>query len=169
MKPGSHRAIVTDHKWVTSQAGTPGLEISVDIPDDFGTVDCMVGTIWMSEKSMGMARRQLKNLGFNPDTQSVGDIGGSISLREREIEIQVEEDEYKGKKKLKINFFGGRSGAAPAKEQLSALDAALAAAKKSGEEEDDAYHGPSVPPPPQTPAEPVPLNPPPGTDEGIPF
>lgn len=131
MVPGSYKAVVTDHRWTTAQSGNPGLAVTVDVIDGFGGVESMVGTIWFTPKSMGMARTQLRALGFDPDKQHVKDIGGSISLRDHECEVQIAEEDYKGRTSLKIRMFGGLPKP-PTAAQLSALDAALAAAKKSG-------------------------------------
>lgn len=170
MLPGTYRAIVTGTRWTTSQGGNAGLTVNVDV-DDNGDFVSMFGTIWFTPKSMGMARGQLKALGFDPDHQHVRDIGGEISLVDQRCEVQVVEEDYKGQKQIKIGRFGG-GPKPPSPELLASLDAKLAKAKKSGDDdgEDDAYHGPSLPPPPQPPAEPVPLNPPPAVeDSGIPF
>lgn len=135
MKPGTYKAVVTDHNWTTSASNNPGLAIQVDIPDDFGGVESMTGTIWFTSKSMGMARGQLKALGFNPDRQKARDIGSTISLRDREVSVVVAEEEYKGRKSLKISRFGA-AATPPRPEQLAGLDELLAAAKKADEREE---------------------------------
>lgn len=164
MKPGTYKAVVTDHHWTTSASNNPGLAIQVDIPDDFGGVESMTGTIWFTPKSMSMARGQLKALGFNPDRQHARDIGSSISLRDREVAVVVAEEEYKGRKSLKISRFGV-AASPPSSEQLAGLDELLAAAKKADEKEEaEAPHDESLsgnlPMPPPTPAP---------TEETLPF
>ena len=174
MQPGSYKAVVTDHRWTTAQSGNPGLAVTVDVIDGFGGVESMVGTIWFTPKSMGIARTQLRALGFDPDKQHVKDIGESISLRDHECEVQIAEEDYKGRTSLRIRMFGGLPKP-PTAAQLSALDAALAAAKKSGVWDgddaaaferanpmvpsDESLSG-NLPPPPPTPAP---------TEDSLPF
>lgn len=131
LQPGSYKAVVTEHHWTTSQAETPGLAISLDVLDGFGGCERMLHTIWFSTKAMGMARAQLKELGFDANKQHARDIGNGISFVDRECNVVLDNENYGGRTTLKVKKIGGLPKP-PTAAQLSALDAALAAAKKSG-------------------------------------
>ncbi len=127
MMPGIYNAVVKQHCWITSRAGHPGLEVTVEVSDDWDSKP-MTGTIWFTDKALGMARMQLRALGFDPDTQKVGDIGPRISLVGHQCEVELAEEDYNGRTSLKIKRFGGRPKP-PTDDQLRNLDVLLARAK----------------------------------------
>jgi len=126
---GTYPATVTKTSWVQSQTGLPGLRVTVAVSDPEGGDTVLVGTIYFSERNAGMGRRQLKNLGFDPDTQSAPEIGKTVSLDGNEVREGVTLEEYKGE--LKVGFFGRKGGCDAA--TLKGLDAMLRAAKKGNE------------------------------------
>ena len=156
LRPGTYDAIVTEHHWTTSQSGNPGLAVQVDIDDRSGEFTAMVGVIWFTPKSMGMARGQLRALGFDPDRQQCKAIGETISLVDARCEVQIVEEEYRGRTSIKISRFGGIPKP-PTQEQLAGLDALLAAAKKTDEREDDFSTTKPAPPPPKLDEDGVPF------------
>jgi hypothetical protein len=128
-QPGIVKAVVKRHSFTSSQAGTPGLSVTVELTDDWDSGVTMVGTIWLSQKSMGMARPQLKALGFDISTHELDELDGTEILVGREVEIELREEEYKGRKELRIARFGGLPPK-PTKDALKAVTAALREAKK---------------------------------------
>jgi hypothetical protein len=120
----------------------------------------MVGTIWLSSASMGMARSQLKALGFDCDKNDLSEIGDTISLVGVEVDVQLKEEDYKGRISLKITRFGGASPPTP--KALADATAALRAAKKAAAAT-GAYSAPE--PPEAKPVDPVPSAP----EDDIPF
>ena len=159
IQPGIYPATVVEHHWTTSQSGHPGLAITVQISDGWENPQ-MVGTIWFTPKSGAMARQQLRELGFNPDTQHCNEIGQSVSLVDHQCDVQLTEEEYRGRTAVKITKFGGLPKP-PTAAQLAALDGMLARAKKLDQDQDDEDAGPPSssyvpPPPPEARPEPKP-------------
>jgi hypothetical protein len=131
LRPGIYSARVVKHVWTTSQNLNPGLAVTVAIfsDDGFGEEE-IIGKIWFSDKAMGMARAQLRALGFDPDSQDPAEIGFSISLVGNETEVILEEQEYNGRRELKVARFG-KAAPPPSKEALQALGTKLRSAKKA--------------------------------------
>lgn len=86
--------------------------------------------IWMTEKSMGIARQSLKLCGFHPDAMSLCDLEDNPTLLAgKHVVVLVEP--YNGRMKASILL-----NPTPPKARMKELDAALKAAKKNGEDED---------------------------------
>lgn len=129
LAPGVYQATVLNHWWKTAQTGTPGLAVTVSLEDEFGGSEEITGTIWMSKNTMAMARGQLRALGFDPDTQHVGDIGASIDLSGNRCEVTLKEKDFRGQVSIEIYRFG-KPLPPPTPAQLDAVQTALRAAKK---------------------------------------
>lgn len=125
------KATVSQTMHTEDQHGNAALKVWVKIPDPEAMTEdgnaTVVGTIYTSPKAVSMARRQLKNIGFDPDTQDFGEIGKSVSLVGNEVKGGIDIEEFKGN--LKVKFFGRMGGASD--KALSAATAALRAAKKN--------------------------------------
>ena len=133
---GMHKGTVINHRWRKSQnKGTLGLDITVEITNNEDQPEELTGTIWFTEKSMRMARAQLKAFDFDPDKYDIKEIGDSISLLGMVAEVSVIVEAYQGQDYTKINRFG--AGAQPPKpEDFAAVQAALVAAgSKAGKAE----------------------------------
>lgn len=141
---GIYPARVLSHSWTKAQSGAPGLNIKCSVADPDGDAADLFGTIYFTDASMGMARRQMKNLGFDPDTQDVFDIGKTVSLIGQDVQGGVTLEEFKGK--TKIGFFGARVSA-PDPAALKALTGKLRAAKKPDEPGEDFSVPPGTPAP----------------------
>jgi hypothetical protein len=129
MKPGIFTATVRNHFWSRSRSGTEFLGVQFDVPSDFNDVESITAQIWFTSKAMGMARSQLKALGFNCDTQDLAELGGSISLVGAETDIELQEHEYNGRYELRVVRIGVSKP--PDAARLKELGASLRAAKKS--------------------------------------
>lgn len=137
--PGTYKARVEKHWFTTSQAGTPGLAVKVLVADadsDWGDEQAFVGTIWLSPKAMGMARSQLKALGFDCDLHDLDELESDVSLVGREVEVELKEETYKNRTELRIARFGGQAPK-PTPDALAKATAALRAAKKYHADADD--------------------------------
>jgi len=132
MIPGVYDAEVLGHWLTTSQAGNAGLSVKVLVADKFGATEEMVGTIWLTAKSMRMARTQLKALGFDVDTQEIVTLNENpeegMSLVGHKCQVTLKEDDYRNRIEIRIAFFGG-GAKPPTAEQLAAAQRGLRAAK----------------------------------------
>lgn len=125
---GIHKAIVKEHWFTTSQGGNPGLAVKVGIAGDWDDEEIMIGTIWLTPKSMGMARIQLRALGFDCDTQDLADLNDAISLVGHEVDVEIKEETYNNRTEMRIARFGGPAPK-PTAEKLGEATKALRAAK----------------------------------------
>ena len=135
---GIYKAVIKKH-WFTTSAmkGTPGLAVKVEISDEWDEGQTFVGTIWLSPNAMGMARSQLKALGFDCDTHELSELEGEVSLVDRAVDVELREEDFRGKTELKIARFGG-SAPKPTKDALSSATKELRAAKKAAKESESA-------------------------------
>jgi hypothetical protein len=113
------------------RGGYACLKVQVTILDLEGDVT-LWGTIYTSPKAVGMARKQLQAIGFDPDKQDFEEIGKSVILVGNPVKDGVELEEYNGN--LKVRNFGRIGGASP--KSLKAATDALRSAKKSHGGED---------------------------------
>lgn len=78
--------------------------------------------IWMSEKSAGIAKGQLKVCGFNVDEESLAVLDDNPKyLNGRQIPVEIYEEEYKGKLQTKVRIVTAHVS----KKRISALEAIL--------------------------------------------
>ena len=134
LSPGVYKARVVSHVWTTSQTGSPGLAVKVGILGDDFAEETIIGTVWITQKSAGMARQQFKALGLDVDRQDFNDIGNGISLVDNEVEVILEEQEYKGRVNIRVARFG-KPAVPPTKEAIAKAQAMMRAAKKKATEE----------------------------------
>lgn len=149
---GKHAARVDRVEFFKSSGGTPGLKVFFVIPSLAG-VDGICD-IWLSPKAIGMARQQLRKLGYNPDTGTLSELANHPDhLRGAEFEVEVFEEEYNGKFYTKAQIPIPRNDGLKSNE-INDLDKALkaGASKREGQ----------VPPPAQPPK-----SAPPATQPGI--
>jgi len=130
LTPGIYKSVVEKHWLTTSQVGNPGLSIKVKIDDDWDSGQTFIGTIWFTEKSMGMARGQLRALGFDMDANELADLEDTISLVGVKVDVELKEEVYNGRSELRIARFGGPAPP-PTKAALAAATKALRSVKKS--------------------------------------
>lgn len=110
---GEHTALVCEYWWEANKKdGTPVLVLVVELADDFGVRERIVGRIWFTEKSASMARAQLKALGFDVDRHGLDEFD-SVYRPGREVVVTIVEDNYQGRTGTKIGRFGKSSKAPP--------------------------------------------------------
>ena len=54
----SYPGIIRGEKWITSQRGSMGLQLDVELTNADGVTKCMFGKIWFSEKTMQPRKRK---------------------------------------------------------------------------------------------------------------
>lgn len=132
---GVQKATVLDHWFDTKgQNHTPCLSIILEVMDDFAQPQKIQGEIWLTEKSAGMARQQLRSLGFDPDQQELTE----IQVVGNEVEIELYQEPWTdkhGRESLstRVRFAPKRAPVAPPAAKLAAIQSALRAAKDDGE------------------------------------
>ena len=130
IQAGRWTATVVKH-WI-DQTGNGSAFVAVKLALEGD--DAITGKIWLTEKSMGMARGQLKSLGFDVDKQSLEDLDTNQELlKGKTVEIEIEENEYQGKTTMQV-----RSIRVPKdKGLLAKLTEGLRSAKKKTDEPGD--------------------------------
>lgn len=106
MIPGKYTATVLRHDFGhSSQKGTPHFHVSFEVLSETGS-ESVAGDIWLTEAAMGMARKSLKAMGFDPDTEDLQTlVDNPIKLIGRECSIVVVEEEGQdGEFRTKVAF-----------------------------------------------------------------
>lgn len=99
--------------------------VLVALLPDGDTTDVL---IFLTEKSMGIARRSLRLCGFDPDKQSLSDLTDNPELlKGRKVSILAEEWNGKIRANIMLN-------PEPTKKRVHALDSMLRAAKSDNED-----------------------------------
>ncbi len=131
LTPGVFKARKIAHQWTTAKTtGSPGLVVWVEIDDGVSDVpEKISGTIWITEKSAGMARAQFKALGHDMDKTDLSAFDDSDYLNEVEIPIVLEEHTYLGRTEIRIARFGGNMR--PSDDVLKRAQTMMRTAKKS--------------------------------------
>lgn len=101
--------------------GTPYIGLTVRMPDG----DEIRGDIWLTDKALGRARRQLKVLGFDIDAHDLDAV--ERALVGQTADFRVESDDYGGQVRYKASVVTSESSVDPAK--VASLTAKLRAAK----------------------------------------
>ena len=140
IQPGVYDAPqVTAHRVVKSMTkGTPGVEIDFrvyypnpDNPGWAGYADTRA-TLWMSEGAIDRTIDALEYLGWvGSDIMELGD--GVLKLDGSNASIDVRAEEYKGETQIRVAFVNqiGGGGGTPDEQQVSAINARLAARRRS--------------------------------------
>ena len=125
-----HRGVVVDHEFQESQNSIPFLQFRFAIlPEASQIVFC---SVYISEKSAGMARRALSLLDLDVDKRSVSELDENKTLLAGKVaDIEETTEAFGGKMVTKFNILLGASKLV--KEKLSALDNLLRGAKKKPE------------------------------------
>jgi len=105
--------------------GTPYIGLVVRMPDG----DELRGDIWLTDKALGRARRQLKVLGFDIDAHDLDAV--ETALVGQTADFRVESDDWNGQVRYKASVVTSESSVDPAK--IASLTARLRAAKGGGQ------------------------------------
>ena len=138
MNPGVYTAEIVAAGLTTSQGGTPAVWITVAVDDGFGQPEEMTGKIWLSEKSLNMARGQFRAIGFDYRQHELS-FESIQAVVGHEVDVTLEERTYKGNTKIEITRFG-KANEPPTPEALADAMKKLRALKPSPDEvaEEDA-------------------------------
>jgi len=148
--PGIYPAEIVKHWWETSRSGDPVLAFTLNVHEpEWGTEYPMSHRVYFTPKAAGMARAQLKLLGFDSDAQDLADIGESVSFEGVQVEVTVDEQTYQGKSQVRVARFGGK----PKPPEKSALAKATQALRDAKRVNRDAYSDPVEETPPAKPPE----------------
>lgn len=98
MNLGRQKAEIISTKLRCTQRGTDFVSISVMVGDEQGEI-----SVWLTHKSMGMARAQLAICGFDIEKQGLEVLEEQPELlRGKVIPVDVEDETYNGKTTRKI-------------------------------------------------------------------
>ncbi len=116
----------------SEQKGTPRFRVYFEVENMIdGTREAIHGDIYLTDKAMGMARKSLKALGFDPDKQDLDALVSNPNLltgNKATLDIQEEHDQ-KGNPRLKVAFINPLPKP-PEKDELKKLSQALRDVKK---------------------------------------
>lgn len=176
MRLGTHEVAVDCHNVsINPNTGTWTARFWFVWEED-GEPQKIAGNVYFTEKAIRIARKSLKALGFNPDTQKIADLDENQTLlRGNRCEIEIVEEEYpegSGEVSIKVKWINAIRNKKEEEEEGNRIDNLLrdAGSDKSKAKarsasppvNDDA--DPFGQPPPLTDAD---VPPPPGDD--IPF
>jgi hypothetical protein len=131
--PGKHIGTVIRHDFGHSQVkGTPQFAIGFNVVSETGA-ETITAYVYLTEKAMGMARKSLKAIGFDPDNESLQTlVDNPIKLIGREASLTIaEEQRQDGEYQLKVAYIDPVAEP-PKAGEIASLDGALRAVKGSG-------------------------------------
>ena len=129
--PGKYVGTVIRHSYGTSaQKGTPKFDVAFQVEHGDDLVE-MNFECWLTDKAMGMARKSLKAIGYDPDTMDLDMLANDTAkLMGNKATVTIVEEEYNDEYRRKIGFVDPIS-APPKPGQLAALTQALKDVKGS--------------------------------------
>lgn len=126
MNTGPQKGVVIRNRLGISSTGT----LFVGLQFQVGENEVIPASIYITDKSMRMAGRQLAALGWDLATGDLQELEDQpLLLAGRETEIDIQEEEYNGKKSLKVVRIGPESEK-PDKEKVAKMTAKLKAIAK---------------------------------------
>lgn len=127
IQPGTYDGAVVRTSLGATRGGTSYAAIRVQPTDNGTPLEEIVATIWLTEKSMKMARAALKKCGFDPDTKSLRELQDHPhALANNPVQIEVEEDD---RGQIRANIALGKM----TDSKIEELTEAIRRAKKDGE------------------------------------
>ena len=134
MEEGTFKAKVVQHYLSSSaQKGTPCVIVTFELDGD----EHIAASIWLTDAAMGMARKNLKAIGFDVDKLNVSELGKNpVLLAGNEAELVIGVDDYAAKYDrgaYKVKYINAL-GAKPKQMDLDRITKALRAAKNAEQE-----------------------------------
>lgn len=142
---GQQIATVVEHMLQTHER-TGNLYVFVIFELDGG--DRIPGEIWLTEKSMNMARKSLKAIGFDVDSRNIGELDlDHALLNGQKCQVDIQEEVFKNEARLKVKWINPLPKP-KSQTQLDTITKALRAAKSRRPDENGAAEAPEgiVPP-----------------------
>lgn len=136
MRPGKHVGTVIKHTYGHSaQKGTPHFHVEFQVDSDTGS-EMIAGDIWLTDAAMGMARKSLKAMGYDPDTQDLDAlVDNPALLMGHKVTLEIVEEEGRdGEWRLKVAFINAVAGPV-APDELKRLSKSLRDVKGSTKKE----------------------------------
>lgn len=134
MTPGVACAVVIEHSFYESSKGTPGVAVLFQIKGlPAGEHDRIIGHIWLTEAAAGLARKSLRAIGFDPDSQKLEELNENPTLLAgKETTVILAENENDSRF-MQVKYIGSQGiaplASAKAKQIGSAGDALIRGAK----------------------------------------
>ena len=88
MKYGRQKMLISETSFREASTGNPGVVMHGTVGDE-----SMEAVIWITEKSVGMAHKALKNCGFDSDAQDLSELQANPALlRGKDVEVLVSDE-----------------------------------------------------------------------------
>jgi hypothetical protein len=133
VKPGKHIGKVIKVTFGhSSQKGTPHFAVEFQVESDTG-LEVVTGNIWLTEAAMGIARKSIKAIGFDPDVEELQIlVDNPMKLTGNDAMLTVVEEERKdGEYEMRVAFIDPIPGP-PKPGELASFTKAIRAVKGSG-------------------------------------
>ncbi len=103
MEFGRHEATIKENRIQAAQTGTVSVGLLCDVDGEAIAV-----SIWLSEKSLNMAYKQLQKCGFDVEKEPLEILDSDPAhLAGRKVLIDVDEEEYQGKLRTRAQIVMG--------------------------------------------------------------
>lgn len=139
MQEGFYTGIVQQHSIGISngEKQTPFVLIKFKLEGTEEYINAWVYIVAGNEKNLRIARKSLKAIGFDPDTQDIGELQSNQTLLAgNKCELELGSEEYNGSTSIKVKWINHFKKPVEQK-QLAALTKGLRSVKSKDTEEDD--------------------------------
>ena len=107
LKPGLFRAKVIRTDFIRSpRQGTPGIQVKflIEYPEDPNRMpDNTTGTIWLTDRASGVARKSLEAMGFDVDKDNFALLKANPEmLSGKECQVEIAEKEFRDNITLEV-------------------------------------------------------------------
>ena len=114
---GRYNGVVVRAQSTESKSGKPGISVHVDVGADHPVSK----TIWLTDKSLDIAEKQLRAMGATTEQLCSADwIEYPTTLVGAEVSVTVEEREYRGETTIEIKWINSRHRTASAESRKRA-------------------------------------------------
>ena len=145
MRLGTHEVTVDCHNVsINPNTGTWTARFWFVWEED-GEPQKIAGNVYFTEKAIRIARKSLKAMGFNPDTQKIADLDENQTLlRGNPCEIEIVEETYQGETSIKVKWINAIRDKKKEADEGSRIDNLLRAAGSKESKERAATSTPPV-------------------------
>lgn len=132
MNPGTHVARVLEHSIkISENTGTWSVYVLFELEDSKEKIG---GYVWLTDKAMGIARKSLKAIGFDPDAQNISVLDDDpVLLAGNRCQLDIAEETYKDETSMKVKWINPIPKP-KSKKSMDQFTTALRNAKKTGAE-----------------------------------
>jgi hypothetical protein len=139
MNEGIYTGVVVQHSIGVSngEKQTPFVLIKFNLKGTEEHINAWIYIVAGNEKNLRIARKSLKAIGFDPDTQDIGELQTNPTLLAgKECELELAAEEYNGNTTIKVKWINPFRKPVE-KQQLAALTKGLRSVKSKDAEDDD--------------------------------